>query len=250
MSKTSRTFYLEKDGPKPESSGKSSRYTPELIFLAAIASPRLDDNGECVFDAKIGFWIFIEMVATKRNFRNKPALALEPKSVSVNRDVYRKFITEKVIPAIKRKWPGRKSDLMRCNKITPHVMDVAEERQRFRWNIKMTNQPANSPDFNVLDLGFFRDVRFLQYEHGSRTVQELINAYNAEFDAYEPRNIDSNVTCLQKCMECSPLKQGRNRYKQPHAEKFKHRNNGDSMANIVCVSAIYNLAQNIANERR
>ena len=62
-------------------------------------------------------------------------------------------------------------------------VDVGEKGKRFRWNIEMMNQPANSPDFNALDLGFFRNVQSLQYEHAPRTVQELINACDAACDA-------------------------------------------------------------------
>ena len=136
-----------------------------------------------------------------------------------------------------------------CHVSTDDV-DFAEEGQRFRWNIKMMNQPANSPDFNIQGLGFFRGVQSLQYEHGPRTVQELINASNAAFDAYEPRNIDSNLITLQKCMECSLMRHGGNRYKQPHVGKIKHRNSGDPIENIVCDSVIYNLAQIIVKEPR
>ena len=82
MSKITRTFYLGKDELEPECSGKSSRYTPKVMFLAAIARPRLDDDGECVFVGKIGFCPFIEMVAAQRNSMNRPDGTLEPNSVS------------------------------------------------------------------------------------------------------------------------------------------------------------------------
>ncbi len=207
MSETTRTFCLGKGVPEPENSGKSSRYTPKVMFLAAIARPRFDDDGPYVFDGMIGFWSVTEMVTAKRNSRNRRASTLEPKSFSVNRDVYRELITEKVIPAIRRKWPGPKSDIIVIQQDNApfHVsidgVDVAEEGQRFRWNIKMTNESANSPDFNVLDLGFFRVVQFLLYELAPRTIQELSNACNAAFDAYQLRNIDLNFISLQNCME-------------------------------------------------
>ena len=164
MSETTRKFYLGKNKPESERSGISSRYTPKIMFSAVIARPRFDDNGECVLDEKIGFWSFIEMVAAKTSSRNRHDEKLEPNSGSVDRDFYRKFITEKFIRAIGQKWPRPKSDLivMRQDNAPCHVSiddsDVAEERQRFCWNIKMGNQPANSPDFNVLELGFFRVV--------------------------------------------------------------------------------------------
>ena len=91
-------IYLGKNDPEPGRSGKSSKYTPKVMFLSAIARLRFDDHSQCVFDGNIGFWPFIEMVEAKRNSRNRPDGTLKPKSVSFNRDVYRNFITEKLIP--------------------------------------------------------------------------------------------------------------------------------------------------------
>ncbi len=114
----------------------------------------------------------------------------------------------------------------------------------------MTNQPANSPYFTILDLGFLRGVQSLQYDKAPKTVQKLINACDAVFDAYEPCNIDSNFISLQKFMECSLFKHDGNQYKQPHVGKISHRDNRDPIENIVCDSVIYNIAQKIVNERR
>ncbi len=78
MSETTRKLYLAKDESELERSGKSATHTRKVMFLAAIARPLFDKNGECVFDWKIGFSPFIEMVAAKRNSRNRPAGTLEP----------------------------------------------------------------------------------------------------------------------------------------------------------------------------
>ncbi len=103
MSETIRTFYLGKDEQATERSGKSSRFTPKVMFLAAIARPLYDEEDHCVFEGKAGSWPFVEIVAATRNSRNRPAGTLEVKPVNVTRDVYRSFIVEKVIPAIREK---------------------------------------------------------------------------------------------------------------------------------------------------
>jgi hypothetical protein len=38
----------------------------KVMFLAAVARPCFDDNGQCIFDGKIGIWPFIEKVPAKR----------------------------------------------------------------------------------------------------------------------------------------------------------------------------------------
>ncbi len=138
ISVATRTFYLWKGEPERELSGKSSRYTPKVMFFAAIARPRFDDNCEHILGGKIVFWPLIEISAAKSNSRNKTAGTLQPKSVSVNRDVCRKFIVEKLFHAIRRKWPGPKSDLILIQQDNAPFhdstddVDVAAEGQRFR----------------------------------------------------------------------------------------------------------------------
>ncbi len=138
MSETTRTFYLGNDEPEPEHSGKSSRCTPKVMFLAAIARPLYDKQGYCVFDGNIGFWSFVEMVAAKRNSKNRPAGTFEVKPVNVTRDVYRTLIVEKFIPAIRENCPMRRSKrvVMQQDNAPSHVsiddQIIVEEGRRHR----------------------------------------------------------------------------------------------------------------------
>jgi hypothetical protein len=44
------------------------------------------------------------------------------------------------------------------------------------FDIRLICQPPNSPDFNVLDLGFFRAIQTIQYKKNAKTIQELLPA--------------------------------------------------------------------------
>jgi hypothetical protein len=44
------------------------------------------------------------------------------------------------------------------------------------WNIDIVNQPPNSPDLNVLDLGFFNAIQTLQHEKAPTNIDELVTA--------------------------------------------------------------------------
>jgi hypothetical protein len=61
----------------------------------------------CTFDGKIGMWPFIKQVEAQRDSVNRPAGTIETKCVTVTKAVYREFMIEKVIPAIKEKWPNQ-----------------------------------------------------------------------------------------------------------------------------------------------
>ena len=83
------------------------------VFLCAIARPRYDkDTGECLFDGKIGMWPIVEHNAAMRRSVNRERGTIITTPVSCTRDKYRQMMIEKVIPAIKNKWPDRDRDIL------------------------------------------------------------------------------------------------------------------------------------------
>ncbi|KAL4163474.1 hypothetical protein KRP22_004903 [Phytophthora ramorum] len=85
----------------------------------------------------------------------------------MTRRVYVDLLKNKVFPAIRSQWPGRKTKVIRVQQgnAGPHVSEdhgevVAAGRER-GWNIQMECQPPRSPDCNILDLGFFNAIQSL-----------------------------------------------------------------------------------------
>ena len=79
----------------------------KVMFLAATARPLFDEEGACTFDGKIGCWPIVERMEARRSSRNRPRGTMIVKPVNVTRDIYRTMLLEKVIPAIKQKFPRR-----------------------------------------------------------------------------------------------------------------------------------------------
>jgi hypothetical protein len=52
---------------------------------------------------------------------------------------------------------------------------------RSMFDIELISQPANSPDLNVLDLGFFNSIQSLQHQYSPRTIDEMIDAVGDTF---------------------------------------------------------------------
>ena len=83
----------------------------------------------------------------------------------------------------------------------------------------MANQPANSPDLNINDLGFFRIIQGLQHEKAPKTVRELVDVVIQAYEELEPSTLNYVWLSLQNCMT-DILKQGdNNNYKLPHIGK-------------------------------
>ena len=53
----------------------------------------------------------------------------------------------------------------------PQFCEVAKQDG---FDIRFICQPPNSPDFNILDLGFFRAIQAIQYEKNAKTLTDLI----------------------------------------------------------------------------
>ncbi len=58
---------------------QNKEHMMKVMFLAAVARPRYDPEGECTFDGKIGMFPFVERVAAKRTSKNLEKRKVETK---------------------------------------------------------------------------------------------------------------------------------------------------------------------------
>jgi hypothetical protein len=196
------------------------------MFIAAVARPRYDFNRRGYFNSKIGIWPIIERLPAKRSSKLRPKGTLITTPVSVNGAVYRSLIIDKIIPAIKMKMPAtmkyRKIYIQQDN-AGPHSAALNDEILNIGhsdgWMIELTNQPPNSPDFNILDLGFFNSIQSLQYQAAPKCIDELINAVEQAFEPLPFDPLAKTFITLQKVFDLSIGLRGSNSYKLPHMHK-------------------------------
>ena len=106
MTKKSENYYLLPDEDDPMRTYKSKNFIRKVMFFVALARPRFDAQGNELFSRKIGVFPFVVQEPAKRNNVNKVASTLETKPLtSVRREVMRSYLIDKVLPAIKAKWP-------------------------------------------------------------------------------------------------------------------------------------------------
>lgn len=87
------------------------------------------------------------------------------------------------------------------------------------WDIRFMNQPTQSPDLNVLDLGFFHLIQSLQDRTTPRTIDELIAAVNDAFDCDPPETLGKVWTTLQAVLQEIMLCKADNKYELPQLRK-------------------------------
>ena len=73
-------------------------------------------------------------------------------------------------------------------------------------------------------------------------IDELITAVEESFWEQKRENLENVWISLQKCMECSMMEEGGNRYKLPHMGKNKLRNRGILPQQITVSEDAINIA--------
>jgi hypothetical protein len=145
-------------------------------------------------------WPFVEESLAVRGSRNRDAAGTPmTKCITVTKEVYRDYMINKVIPAIKLKWPDkqelRRGIFIQQDGARTHHRDndpiwAAAARDDHRIDgctIHLETQPANCPDTNFCDLTFFRALQSSQWDHGfASNVVELIAQVLGAFDRFEP----------------------------------------------------------------
>ena len=85
--------------------------------------------------------------------------------------------------------------------------------------IHLINQPAQSPDLNILDLGFCRAFLSVKDQMTYKDEDKLIKVVKVAYDTYDPILLNYIWLSLQNCMiEILDCK-GNNNYVQPHMNK-------------------------------
>jgi len=111
---------------------------------------------------------------------------------------------------------------------------IVKVGRRDGWRIKLSPQPKNSPDFNVLDLGFFNSIQSLQHKECPTTIDELVIAVEKAFNDEIPETLDNVFFSLQQAMQSSMIDRGGNKYKLQHMGKERLCNVGELPITLKC----------------
>nr|CCA19012.1 mariner transposase putative [Albugo laibachii Nc14] len=97
--------------------------------------------------------------------------------------------------------------------LPPNDPDIVAAGTDGGWNIRLQCQPPNSPDFNVLYLGFFNSIQALQHQKYPKTIDELIECVTESFKELMPSTLNSVYLTLQSVLQESLKYDGGNQFK-------------------------------------
>ena len=166
---------------------------------------------------------------------------------SIKQGVSREFLIEKVLPAIRAKWPREdvhKTIYIQQDNAPSHVTPTdplfCEAAKQDDFDIRLTLQPPNSPDLNILDLGFFSSIQSIQYKTSSKTTEELVAAVEKAFVDYPVCKLNRVFLTLQSCMREVMRAGGGNRYNIPHLKKSMLERQGSLPLQLKCDAVLVN----------
>lgn len=234
-------FYLAPGEEDPYRPVKSKHFITKVMFLAAVARPQWDSSRNRMFDGKIGIWPIVKKEPAMRASKNRPRGTMVTKPLNVDKSVYRNLLMEKVIPSVLEKWPvdnSHQTIILQHDNAKPHISPTDPELcdfiQSTNWDIKICPQPPNSPDLNILDLGFFRAIASVQHQKNAHNIDDLINAVEDSFESMELEKLNDCFLTLQACMIETLKCRGSNRYRVPHLGKSRLRSAGNLPFTLTC----------------
>ena len=203
--KQGQRYFLYEGEDLPIRKVQHKSHVTKVIFLAAVARPRFNPSRNRQFDGKIGIYPFTEH------------------SVEVNRATYKETLINNVFPDIRAKFPTVSNVFAQQDNAPGHrVMadpDIVAAAGQGERRIEVVNQPPNSPETNILDLGFFNSIQSLQDRTTPTMVDELVAEVERAFWAQKPETLDRVWTTLQSVLQEIMLARGGNTFKLPHLHK-------------------------------
>ena len=145
---------------------------------------------------------------------------------SVTKDVSRDFMVNKVLLALKAKWPAEERGMpifiQQDNACTHIAIDdpaFVQATQADGWVIRLTCQPPNSPDLNVLDLGFFAAIQALFEKGTPNNIKQIVLKVNEAYQNYPVDRSNQIFLTQQGCMMEIMKHNGSQHYNIPHMKK-------------------------------
>ena len=237
-------FYLTRDGEAyilvdgeqlPHRLCKHKSHITKVMFLCAMARPRWDAGTRSLWDGKIGIWPVGSFQPAQRSSRNRARGVLVWKNQSITREVYRELLVEKLLPAIIDKWPGActRHITIQQDGAKSHIKVDDEEwlaaLAQSGWGdrISLYTQPANSPDLNLNDLGFFRALQSDYERECPANERGIIDLVNDSFERYDAGRINRIWLSLHGVFNNVLLCYGDNDYKLGHMGKDRLERMGE-----------------------
>ena len=159
--------YLLHQDKKTKCCVKHKLHITKVMFLRAVARPRFSPCSNSWWDGRLGIWPIGDWEPAKWKLKNRPKGTLVWKNKTVTKEVYQNLLISKLIPSILEKWPRRdmlsRKIFIQQDRGKTHIScddklfnDALVDNG---INATLYIQAVNSPDVDLLDLGFLEPFK-------------------------------------------------------------------------------------------
>ena len=220
---------------------KSKLHITKVMFLCAVVHPRFNPCANSWWDGKLGIWPIGDWELAKRASKHRPRGTLVWKNKPVTKEVYRELLISKLFSAIVEKWPqtdrlSRKIWIQQDgakSHINTDDNEFEQALQDLELEAGLYTQAANSPDVNLLDLGFFRAIESFN-DVAPKNKEELIHSVQDAYTNYPRKRLNRTWLTLQSVFNQIILCNGDNDYNIEHLSKEKLKRTGQ-LPNVLDV---------------
>lgn len=196
----------------------------KVMFLTVLALPRPEFD----FDGKIGIWRVCEEVIASRKSKLHNRGDVYEQDCTVTSEWYRDCMVgdDGILATICKKmpWMERRCLYVQHDGAPGHngkgnLQAFEDYISTIDFNLKMDTQPAQSPDLNINDLGFYNSLKSrvnLTKDTGG-SLQNMIDTVYEEFDSYDAKTLTRLWANLVENYRQIIEHLGGNAYKNPHS---------------------------------
>ena len=223
LTKDGQCFIIAADEEELYRHVEHKSFLTKIMYLCVVARPRYDMRRSAWFDGKIGIWPIGKWEPAKRSSKIRTKGTPVWKNQCITRDVYREYLIQKFLPVVKEKWPTRNARIrLQQDGAKSHILEddveFKEVVDEIGLNLTMFTQSLNSPDTNILNLGFFRAIQLFN-DDCPANEEELIKSVEKAYGEYPYRKLNCVWLTLQSCLNMIIENDGGNDYKIPHMGK-------------------------------
>ena len=221
--KDGQHFIIAVDEEEPYRHVQHKSFLTKIMFLCVVARPRYDTNKNAWFDRKIGIWPIGKWELAKQSSKKCAKGMPVWKNQCITQDVYREYLIQKLLPAVKERWPTHNGRIwLQQDGAKSHIpeddMEFKEVVDEIGLNLTVFTQSPNSPGTNILNLGFFRAIQSFN-DDCPANEEELIKSVEKAYGEYPFHKLNHVWLTLQSCLNMIIENDGGKDYKIPHMGK-------------------------------
>lgn len=165
---------------------------PKLIVITAIAKPNIEKN----FNGLVGIWRIQSDYEAKRSSINHKKGDVYKIDCTMTSEYFYELMHNEIMPAVSNRMYWCQNIFIQIDNARPHVgknnvQKLNDFGDTLNPTVTVVNQPAQSPELNINDLGFFHSLNKRCQKHLPNNLDVLWDKLQVEFRSTKEETLNS-----------------------------------------------------------